>query len=697
MKGYRIFAFLMSICLLVSTCNIDILANTGQEIQDRTELTGAVSDNRTRLDEVVSDNDIVSERKVIATETEEVAQEKGEEIKQIGPVDIKSITKYTEQDGWSWDPQTRTLTLAGVNMYGYLPYSYTENPDNEGKMPGSLFDLPDGSTVIVKEGTENILNSRISGDCFSVNNYNYEEGRNGLTITGGGTLKMGLSEIAIYVYGDLLIDNVKMNFSGMDIPIMVLPFSTNTVKASSKAVIKNSEITVENCTGGLYMYGDYEDGKDIKEENEPLTTSLVIEDSRLSVQVKLDESNERVHNGIAITNGELTVDHSTISLDSYHPALKVWRQYSSQKRSTQDVIHISNAVLQEDQAIAGAEYKMQKYNNYIYGQTIVQKGGESQLIFKFNEEEELLLFDQPFVNAAGKAVITALHTVKFDTNGGEQLSDIQVKDGNVIKELPVATKENAQFLGWSTQKDATVADYISNTPITDHMTLFAVWKEIVAPELPTTTDKQETKDSLSEVEKQVLATDTDKKDPADSTIAKLRLKGTGKNKSVKLSWKKVQGATGYVIYGSRCGTPMKKIKTVSAKKTSYTMKKLKAGKYYKYIVVAVKKENGTEKVLATSKSVHVATTGKKYGNPTDITGLKKSVTLKAGKTKKIKPVLKTKKKVKTHIAKFRYESSNKAVATVSKKGVIKAKKKGSCTIYVYAQNGLCKTVKVKVK
>ena len=222
MKGYRIFAFLMSICLLVSTCNIDILANTEEEMQDRTELTGAVSDNRTRLDEVVSDNDIVSERKVIATETEEVAQEKGEEIKQIGPVDIKSITKYTEQDGWSWDPQTRTLTLAGVNMYGYLPYSYTENPNNEGKMPGSLFNLPNGSTVIVKEGTENILRSKISGDCFCVNTAKYEEGKNGLTITGGGTLQMRLSEIAIFVCGDLVIDNVKLIFSSMDIPIMVI-------------------------------------------------------------------------------------------------------------------------------------------------------------------------------------------------------------------------------------------------------------------------------------------------------------------------------------------------------------------------------------------------------------------------------------------------------------------------------------------
>lgn len=39
--------------------------------------------------------------------------------KAIGPVDILSITKYVEQDGWSWDPATKTLTLAGVYMDGY--------------------------------------------------------------------------------------------------------------------------------------------------------------------------------------------------------------------------------------------------------------------------------------------------------------------------------------------------------------------------------------------------------------------------------------------------------------------------------------------------------------------------------------------------------------------------------------------------
>ena len=56
-----------------------------------------------------------------------------------------------------------------------------------------------------------------------------------------------------------------------------------------------------------------------------------------------------------------------------------------------------------------------------------------------------------------------------------------------------------------------------------------------------------------------------------------------------------------------------------------------------------------------------------------------------------------KKKMKIHIAKFRYESSNPKVATVSSKGKVKGKKKGTATIFVIAQNGVYKTVKVTVK
>ena len=45
----------------------------------------------------------------------------------------------------------------------------------------------------------------------------------------------------------------------------------------------------------------------------------------------------------------------------------------------------------------------------------------------------------------------------------------------------------------------------------------------------------------------------------------------------------------------------------------------------------------------------------------------------------------------------RYVSSNKAVATVSKNGVIKAKKAGNCTIYAVLSSGKYVPVKVTVK
>ena len=189
---------------------------------------------------------------------------------------------------------------------------------------------------------------------------------------------------------------------------------------------------------------------------------------------------------------------------------------------------------------------------------------------------------------------------------------------------------------------------------------------------------------------------TDKGDPKGSVFAVLRLKGKGGKKSIQLSWTKVKGADGYIVYGSSCGKKMKEIGRVSAGKTGTTIKKLKKGKYYKYIVSAFKNIGGEMRICAQSKSVHVCTSGGKTANPVKVT-VKKKLVLKKGKAKKISAVLKPAKKLKIHIAKFRYESTNTKIAAVDKKGRIKAKKKGTCKIYVYAQNGVYKTVKVTVK
>ncbi len=47
--------------------------------------------------------------------------------------------------------------------------------------------------------------------------------------------------------------------------------------------------------------------------------------------------------------------------------------------------------------------------------------------------------------------------------------------------------------------------------------------------------------------------------------------------------------------------------------------------------------------------------------------------------------------------KLTYESTNPEIATVTKKGVIKGKMKGTCYVYAYAQNGMFAKIKVIVK
>ena len=79
--------------------------------------------------------------------------------------------------------------------------------------------------------------------------------------------------------------------------------------------------------------------------------------------------------------------------------------------------------------------------------------------------------------------------------------------------------------------------------------------------------------------------------------------------------------------------------------------------------------------------------------------IKKAKKLKKGKSLKLKAkaVPQSRKlKVRKHAA-IRYESTNANIASVSKKGVVKAKNKGACYVYAFAQNGICKKIKVVVK
>lgn len=178
-----------------------------------------------------------------------------------------------------------------------------------------------------------------------------------------------------------------------------------------------------------------------------------------------------------------------------------------------------------------------------------------------------------------------------------------------------------------------------------------------------------------------------------------------KKATQKVSWKKVKGADGYLIYASKCseGDDIRKlqlIKTISsAKVTSYVNKNLEKDTWYKYEVRAYRIVDGKKVAFGRSLQLHALTKGgKEYANPSEVRVKKKKLTLKAGTSKKMnaKVVLPKGKKCQWHIDKLRYIVSDASVLSVSEKGKITAKKAGKATIYAVAQNGKMAKVKVTV-
>jgi hypothetical protein len=177
--------------------------------------------------------------------------------------------------------------------------------------------------------------------------------------------------------------------------------------------------------------------------------------------------------------------------------------------------------------------------------------------------------------------------------------------------------------------------------------------------------------------------------------------------SLELKWQANAKANGYIVYRyDRKKEKYTKIaKIAGGKHTSYTDEGLTKGKLYQYKVRPYKKVRG--KMVYGSVGYWVKARpyalGEKDVNARQITVEDKSLTLsivgrekayayvsvgKGSKTKGKKPVNKT----------VRWRSSNKTIATVDGKGVIKTKTgTGTCNIYAIAHNGVRAKIRVNVK
>ena len=282
------------------------------------------------------------------------------------------------------------------------------------------------------------------------------------------------------------------------------------------------------------------------------------------------------------------------------------------------------------------------------------------------------------------------YKITYNTNGGSEVTEA-VHQKKLPDVLPTTSKAEYEFAGWYTDEALTKAA-VPGKALTGNTILYAKW-----------TVKQSTPSDPESPKPVVKVKRTKANDQALSSKFNIT---TGK--SIKVTWGKVAKADGYDVYMAYCKkgkyTVVKSVK--SAKTLSVTINKLdkKAVNQkdnVKCYVVAYKKVAGKKVTIGKSITGHAV--GKKNTTVTDAKKIqvrKSAYSLNKGKTAKIKATI-VKKNNKLplfgHTAKFRYDTSNKKVATVSKDGKITAKGKGTCYVYIYAVNGCAKKVKVTVK
>ena len=214
------------------------------------------------------------------------------------------------------------------------------------------------------------------------------------------------------------------------------------------------------------------------------------------------------------------------------------------------------------------------------------------------------------------------------------------------------------------------------------------------------------------VKKLPSAGETGKEDVANNSVkldSVISLKWKGK--AIALKWAKVAGAEGYDVFAAQSGKKLNQkspVKTVKNGKTSVSLtkiagKKISGKKVYSVKIKAWKYADGKKIYTGSSRTYHIAgKENRKYTNAKKLKPAKKKYVLKKGRSFRIKvTIIKQSKKKKlppkSYGPALQYRSGNEKIATVTQGGKVKAKKKGTCYIYVTALNGVRTKIKITVK
>lgn len=408
-------------------------------------------------------------------------------------------------------------------------------------------------------------------------------------------------------------------------------------------------------------------------------------------------TNETIDKVVNNKDSESKVDTITIDLSGAK------QEVTGVTLSKESVKTLAKTTAEADNGIDTATIRLSKATVILDNKTLETlveqaKGNDIRLVVEDKDRKELntvqqTALSQHQVATTFEAYFTSNGQRIHNFNGGTAVVSIDFKpeagkDTSFYHMVYVA--ENGEMIRYKTKYENSKLMFTS-THFSDYAVIYDTGEknETVRPE---------------EGAEETDSSDTDARVAMDTSYSKLRLRVPTSTRTTNvLKWTKQTGADGYVIYGNLCnskGKTYKLVKQVTIKDnttTSWIDTKLASGTYYKYYIKAYKLVDGKKVWIAKSKVVHSTTTGGKYGNAKSVKVNKTSVSLAVGKTFSIKAEQVLKDKPIAGHQNIKYESGNSKVASVTSKGVIKAKKKGTCYIYVYAQNGMYKRIKVTVQ
>jgi hypothetical protein len=220
--------------------------------------------------------------------------------------------------------------------------------------------------------------------------------------------------------------------------------------------------------------------------------------------------------------------------------------------------------------------------------------------------------------------VTGIKELKFQTTGSVSLADARFKqkedhtslslyEGESVSVLAngTLTPENRGVITWTSENTAvaTVSKEGVVTAVGEGTTriLASYGTEtlvctVTVKKVPETKASAVEKNTSSGQQNTVSQTEknTEKKETTTTTVTKpkkvtIKKVKAGKKKAT-VTWQKVTGASGYEVWMKTGSGAFKKVKSLSAKKSSLTVKKLKAGKKYTFKVRAYKKGADGKKV-----------------------------------------------------------------------------------------------------